>query len=112
MKAFGIEIRKQGKVYELYNDVDLVLKQSKFIQVQRLTVAHALQRMFQVDRYLDICCIKECCKVCSVFIPSERMDIYSTLHCVHWNEMLPEFRQTVIAMLLDDFKEVLNPVHI
>lgn len=109
MKAFGIEIRKQGTAEGLYNDVDLVLKQSDFMQVQRMAAAHSLQRMFQVDRFLDICCIKECCQVCHIHIPKERMDIYQSLHCVHWNEMLPEFRTNIIALLLDDFRSVLNP---
>lgn len=31
------------------------------------------------------------------------------LHCMHWNEMLPDFRKTIVAMILDDFRAILNP---
>jgi len=40
------------------------------------------------------------------------MTIYNCVHCMHWNEMLPEYRQTVMAMVLDDFRSVLNPMEI
>lgn len=113
MQAFGIEIRKANKS-NLFNDVDMILLRNGIPSggvsrdVQTQTVAHALQKMIKPDHWLDICCIKECANICSVCIPAERMAVYHACHCIHWNEMLPNYRQTIIAMILDDFREILN----
>jgi hypothetical protein len=118
MKAFGIELRRSGNVQSLYQDVDQVLSRSqvpahgitKEIQVQ--TVAHALQKMIDAGStysYFDVCTIDNCAKLCSLCISNERYKVYRAAHCLRWNEMTPEYRQLLLAMVLDDFRSILNP---
>jgi len=103
----NFELRRKGKVGNLYSDVDLIL--NNIVDVERQTVAHALQKMIRVDSYFDICTIRNCAVVCKVVIPQERLDIYSAIHCIHWSEMTKEYAQMIIAFVLDDFREILNP---
>lgn len=116
MIKFGIEIRKAGRTDNLFRDVDMVLRNagipSKGVskETQRATVAHALHRMIKPNHWLDVCCIRDCVDVCQVCVSSERMAIYRASHCIHWNDMDPDFRTTLIAMVLDDFREVLEGV--
>ncbi len=114
VKAFGIEIRRVGDMNGLYEEVDAVLAKmgiSAFSvgkEMQKQTVAHALQNMIKVDKWFDVCCINACIDVCQIAVPMERMRVYQANHCVHWNEMLPEYRTALIAMVLDDFRSILN----
>ena len=113
MKRFGIEIRKANTIGNIYKDVDRVLANipigsvNKEIQIQ--AVAHALQKMIKVQNYFDVCTIDSCIKIGQIHISSERRDIYHSQHCINWNEMTDEFRTTLIAMVLDDFRNILNP---
>lgn len=109
LQTFGIEIRKIGDVNSLYKEVDIVLKKSEvkdlispIVAVQ--TVAHSLQKMFEMGRHFDICAIRSCAQICQICIPKERMNVYEAIHCLSWSEMLPDYRQTIIAMVLDDFR--------
>ena len=113
MQAFGIEIRKIGNTESLYKEVDLVLNKmevgediSRAVQIQ--ATAHALQRMLNTERHFDVCTIKSLSAMCQISIPRERILVYESIHCISWSEMLPEFRQTVIALVLDDFRGVLK----
>lgn len=114
MQKFGIEIRKVGNLTSLYADVDAVLTKycindstvGDEIKVQ--TVAHSLHKMLKVQSYFDVCTIKNCADVCQICIDSERMKIYSSIHCMHWNDMISEYRLQITAMVLDDFRMVLN----
>lgn len=112
-KQFGIEIRKIGNTKDLYSEVDLVLARNDVgVQVgdktQKMTVAHSLHRMLQVNNHFDVCTIRNCAEVCQIVIPKERMSVYSAIHCINWNEMLPDYRQVIIAMVLDDFRPILH----
>ena len=115
MQKFGIEIRKVGDTRNLYNDVDTVLKRygmqtqevSDIAKIQ--TVAHSLQKMLKVDNYFSVCTIDNCAKVCQICIPTDRRNIYSAAHCMNWGDMLPDYRQLLVAMVLDDFRAVLCP---
>jgi len=115
MQKFGIEIRRTGDTRNLFADVDLCLKKhniqpcSVSDQAKVATVAHALNKMIQADRHFSICCIDACMKVCNICISKERYDVYYALHCMNWNEMLPDYRQMIVAMVLDDFRSVLCP---
>ena len=109
LQTFGIEIRKIGDVNSLYKEVDSVLRANEIGKeispiVAMQTVAHALHKMLKVESFFSICIIENCAKVCQICIPKERMQVYSAIHCVNWNEMLPDYRQLVIAMILDDFR--------
>lgn len=113
IQKFGIEIRKIGNIESLYKEVDLVLNKigcdngvSAIIQKQ--TVAHALQKMITTQEYFDVCTIRNCAEMCQMRIPKERMDVYSSIHCLYWNQMLPEYRQSIVAMVLDDFRVILS----
>jgi hypothetical protein len=115
MQKFGIEIRKIGNITNLYKDVDVVLgkygmtSQTVSDEAKISTVAHSLQKMLQADKWFDVCTIDSCAKVCQICIPKERQNIYRAAHCVHWSEMLPDYRQMLVAMVLDDFRTVLCP---
>lgn len=106
MQTLGIELRKTNNI-SLYRDVDRILSQMKYPIVQASTVAHSLQKMFGATRHFDVCCIRDCAKACNVIIKQEHMDIYSAIHCLDWSAMLPEYREYIMAMVLDDFRGVL-----
>jgi hypothetical protein len=114
IQKFGLELRKIGDTSRLFNDVDIVLEQhglkenivSKDLQTQ--TIKHCLHKMLQPDKYLCVINIKECAKIAQIIIPRERMDIYSAVHCVQYNEMTPEYRTMIIALVIDDFRYVLG----
>lgn len=111
LSRFGIEIRKIGDKKSFFKDVDSILEASGMeskkvtgdIQVQ--ATAHALQKMIDGNHF-SVCTIDNCRKMCGIVILKERQDIYDAIHCLNWNEMLPDFRQQVIAMVMDDFRSL------
>ena len=111
---FGLELRRRDNLNNLYEDADRVLEKvgvhgSKISEdIQRLALATSIQKMIQ-GNYFDICTVRKCCELSGIQIPIERFRVYDTQHCVNWSEMLPEFKQTIVAMLLDDFRHILNP---
>ncbi len=114
IQKLGLEIRKIGSLNNLYKDVDAVLSKYDIksgeinATLQVNAVAHALQKMLSTDGYFSICCIRECASLCQIIISGERMKLYQTQHCIHWKDMMPDFRQMLVAMVLDDFRCVLN----
>jgi len=112
---FGLEIRKAGSVKNLYRDVDIVLSTNGIpsggvsTEVQVNTIGHALHKMLQPGATFYVCDVQKCAQIAGIHISKERLDIYSSIHCMKWSEMLPDFRQQVMAMVLDDFRSVLNP---
>lgn len=115
LQKFGIEIRKAGTVSGLYKDVDRVLGNYGLksgdvnCDVQKQTTAHALQKMLGTKSYLCVSTIDQCADLCQIVISAERRKVYRAVHCVYWSEMLPEYRTMVVAMILDDFRSILNP---
>lgn len=115
MKAFGLELRKADSIGNLYRDVDSTLSRysippggvTQEIQVQ--AVAHALQKMIAHDNYFSVCTVDNCRKVCQIHIPIERQHIYSAAHCMDWGQMTADYKQMLLAMLLDDFRSILSP---
>lgn len=111
---FGIELRRTGNIKNILSDVDVILKRAGVTkgelpaEIQRSAVAHSLQKML-TGKWFDICTINSCVELCHLIIPSERMAFYRTQHCIHYDEMLPEHRAVLYSMILDDFREVLNP---
>ena len=95
LKKMGLEIRKFGDSKSLLAEVDSVL--NKAVDIQEMTVAHGLHKMLKPDGHLDVCFIREAQKILSVIIPEERMNIYHVLHCMNWNEMEADYRQTIHA---------------
>jgi hypothetical protein len=111
LKKLGIEIRKIGDPKAFYRDVDSVLVAggiksgdvTKDIQVN--AAAHSLQKMFNGSHF-SVCTINSCKGMCGIVIQQERMNVYDAIHCVNWSDMLPEFRQQIIALVMDDFRPV------
>lgn len=114
MTILGLEVRKHGSIFNLYKDVETILtsngisKTSISNELEIATVAICLQKMIKQDSFFNICTIDNCCKVTGIIIPQERYKIYRAIHCVDWNTMTPQYRQLIIAMILDDFKTILN----
>jgi hypothetical protein len=67
-----------------------------------------LRKMLRTDTYFNVCTIQDCAKVGQVCIAKERMNVYSAIHCMNWYDMLPDYRQMIVAMVLDDFRGVLT----
>ena len=112
---FGLELRRKGNLNNIFSDVDAVLKANGVVRnthfppdVVRLSVSQSLQTMFQ-KQYFDICAVKACADTAQMHIEKQREDFYRSLHCVSWGEMLPETKSLLVAMVLDDFRDVLNP---
>ena len=115
LRKMGIELRTIGDTKNLYKDVDLVLashgmsaKGEVSIDAQIQTAAHALNTMFNSKGHFSVCTVNRCAEVCQIVIPVERQRVYDAIHCVHWNEMTEEYRKMIVAMVLDDFRDVLN----
>jgi hypothetical protein len=114
LQKLGFEIRKIGNLDNLYKDVDSVLSNHQIntgeinISVQVNAVAHSLQKMIAHNNYFDICTVRNCAELCGLIIPADRMKVYQTQHCIHWSEMTTDFRQILVAMILDDFRSVFS----
>ncbi len=114
MQKFGIEIRRAGNYKNLYADVDNILSKTSSMSgavgdaVKVQTVAHSLNKMLKTENHFSVCTVRDCAKLCQILIPVEREAVYSSIHCMGWDEMLSEYRQMVVAMVLDDFRSVLN----
>lgn len=116
---FGIELRNTNKplsVKQLYDEVDRTLynlgiepntgEVSADVAVQ--TVAHKLTDMFQPNKHFSVCTIRHLSELTSVVISSKRMNIYQSIHCMNWGSMTDEYRKSILAMVLDDFRSVLQ----
>ena len=114
MNKFGIEIRKSGTIGAIYEDVDRVLSTLRIgpgeinYGLQQQGVAHSLQKMFK-EHYFSVCTIDACAKLAGIHISGERRDLYQSVHCLNWGDMEPDFRTRLIALVLDDFRCILNP---
>lgn len=111
---FGLELRRKNNITDLYKDVGTVLEKAGVangvvsVDIQRASVAHSLQKML-AGNYFNVCTVRDCSQLVGMNIPTERLNVYQTQHCVSWSDMLPEYKQVLVAMILDDFKDVLNP---
>lgn len=108
MKAMGLELRKANDLTNVYKDVDRVLAEITPKGMAQATVAHALNKMMKAEKWVDVCTIKKLVEVCQIVIPIERMQIYEANHCIRWNEMTDDHRRNLIAMILDDFRGILQ----
>lgn len=110
MSILGLSLIKKNTFERLYNNVDkILLTNSGKDTIQKDTVAHSIQHMLSVDKWFSICAINECAKVSNIVISTERLDIYRAIHCINWSSMTPDYREMIIAMVLDDFRTILNP---
>jgi hypothetical protein len=110
MNAFGIEIRRFGDRPGFFKEVDIILAGNGSGVSKELAaegVAHALQKMINSESCFDVCTVRSCAELCRLTIPEERMNFYRVVHCIKWNQMLPDFRRKVLACVMDDFRTVL-----
>lgn len=70
---------------------------------QKMAVVTALKDMFK-SHCFSICDVDKCLKITGVIPPTEIYDALSAIHCVHWSEMDPIFREEVFAQTLGLFK--------
>ncbi len=114
IKKLGLEIRKAGSLNGLYRDVDTVLANNNVPtggisqDAQIATIAHSIQKMITSESHFSVCTVDRCAAIAQIHIPAERRNIYSAIHCMNWNEMEPDYRQLITAMILDDFRSVLH----
>lgn len=118
MNLLGLEIRRSPvkSLNALYADVDLILNQYQIPKrginedLAAEAIATRLQKLLKNDRYFCICTYDDLSKLGELHVDCQRRKFYSALHCVDYSEMLPEFKMKLFAMILDDFREILNPI--
>lgn len=116
LNKFGLELRKIGSLNYLYRDIDNVLNSNGIEngqinqEIQSNAIAHSLQKMLVRDNYFSVCSVEKCAKMACITITTERLQIYNSAHCMNYSDMTSEYRQILTAMVLDDFRSVLNPV--
>jgi len=107
LKSMGLELRRINDISVTYEQVDKILE--SFKDPERQTLAHGLQDMLQPDNSPSVCFIREAQKLCNIVIPEKHMEIYSMVHCMKWNKMTDEYRNFVVALILNDFRSILMP---
>lgn len=112
MEIFNLQIRKIGDFSSLYKDIDKTLSTNNIISggvsknLTREAVAHALQNMIKNSSHFDVCNINSALDATNIRISSERKAIYRLAHCIDWGDMTENYRQTLIAMVMDDFRQL------
>jgi len=102
----GLQVRKVGSLADLYQEVDRALSNAKNMKEQALVLG--LKKLFNPTKHFDICFIKNSAEAFNIHIPSDRLYIYSSLHCMDWSDMDEGFRANIMAMVMDDFRSVLQ----
>lgn len=64
------------------------------------SVRIALRRMFEPDRWFDICTVDECLKTAGVTPPIRDLQALRPLHCVKWAAMSPAMRIETLQRVL------------
>ena len=108
-----LNFTKDEEVKFLYDHVDdllvkfMISKNNVTPQIKIDGVLNALRNLFKKG-FFDICVVKDCAELLKLKIPETRLLLYRTQHCIHWKDMEPQFRDALIAMILDDFRGALN----
>lgn len=111
MEIFNIQIRKVGNFSSLYKEIDGLLAKNKIISgevgrsIQQQAVAHSLQNMFK-EKYFNVVTVQDCASLANIKISSQRKDVYRSQHCINWGDMTTDFKEVLIAMVMDDFREL------
>ncbi len=66
---------------------------------KKQTVITSLKHMFKGSHF-DICNIDKCLKVLNIDPPDSEILPLRSIHCVHWSEMEPKFKQEVFIRTL------------
>jgi len=112
MEIFSLQIHKKGDFNAFYKGVDSILNKNGLVSgevnrdIAKQSVAHALQNMIKHKRWFDICTIRSACEVACIRLSSKREAVYSAAHCINWGDMTNDYKQCLIAMVMDDFREL------
>jgi hypothetical protein len=44
--------------------------------------------------------------VANIHLCSERRNVYRLAHCINWGDMTKDYKECLIAMVMDDFREL------
>lgn len=55
--------------------------------------------------HFSVCCVDKAAKSLGVRISRKNQEIYDNLHCVHWSDMSPEFRDVIKQMVITDLTQ-------
>lgn len=100
----------------LYSEIDSILAGLNIgpgevsPNIQHMAVAHTIHKMIKVDRWFDITVLAQCFNLCQLHVSDARLQLYKTIHCIHWSEMTPVFRQSLVAMIFDDLRPILKSI--
>lgn len=72
-------------------------------EFERKTCEFALRRMFRTDGWVDITVLRTMVQTSSIIVPPGEWNMISLLHCVHWRDMEPEYRNDVAKIILGWF---------
>ena len=67
-------------------------------------VLSVLKNLTQKKNYFDICSVNNLAKMNEVLISEEHQEFFSSLHCIHWNEMHQDTREYLVAILIHYFR--------
>lgn len=114
-KKFAVEIRNPDAIRDLYIEVDKILGIFKVPESgiseesQAHTVAHVLHSMINIEDSFRHYTITQCAKMANITLHQERIDTYRSVDFMKWSNMEANYRKLIVAMILDDFRSVLNP---
>ena len=74
-------------------------------EFQMEVIRLAMQKMFRPSSYFSICAVQECLAVAKIPPPSGILQDLHPLHCVHWGDMTPQFREEVFRRVMGMFSE-------
>ena len=72
--------------------------------VKGQAVLSVLKNLTQRKDYFDVCLVDRLAKMNEVTISQEHQELFNSLHCIHWNEMHPDTKEYLMAILIDYFK--------
>lgn len=91
----------------LQNEINKILFNVKDGCVNYYAVVINLNNLFN-KKYFDNIIIMNIADLCNINIEPTRQKLYVAMHCTNWATMTAQFRNILIAMVLDDFKSVLS----
>lgn len=67
-------------------------------------VLSVLKNLTQRKDWFDVTAVRELAKMNEIVISAEHMELFNSLHCIHWNEMHQDTREYLMAVLIDYFR--------
>lgn len=98
------------------SDVGAIIKASKNVldkyktngeipeNIKGQTVLSVIKNLAQRKEWFSVCEIDKLAKMNDITISVEHQEFFNSLHCIHWNEMHPDTREYLMALLVDYFK--------